>query len=303
MGKAEFEEKQYEVAFLQELAGGAGPFGLVFSSGQVLEKIVGYDAAAAPDASNIVWRLLKVPRPAGVRLTPTHWPTGARPSAAQLPTTPVSLILQFKRPERLRTANALQWSFWHRPYFRFAVRQRQQTVLSRLERRLGRQALVRYAAPAFATFADLEAAQFARTTVATSGFVKPAALVRHHVWTYREPGTTGRANPRARPRVFESVTDLIRSLSVFDAQPSSLVVSDPLGDHVRGVAALMSRDQPAIRRAVATWRRNVSLADLGLAASTLDNVASVATITTALAAIDAVWLVIGRPLVFSDPAT
>jgi hypothetical protein len=121
MTRADFEEKSYETAFLLELGGGARPFGLVFSPGQVLEKIVGYDAAASPDPANVVWRLLGAPRPLGVRLEPAFWRPGATPPTGQLPVAPVSLILQFKRPERLTRSNARQWSHWRRPYYRFAV--------------------------------------------------------------------------------------------------------------------------------------------------------------------------------------
>lgn len=73
MPRAEFEEKEYEMAFNIELAAGGGA---VFSSGQVLEKIVGYDAAGAPDRDHAVWQILSVPRPKGLRLVQTHWRPG-----------------------------------------------------------------------------------------------------------------------------------------------------------------------------------------------------------------------------------
>jgi len=57
---AEFWEKEFETAFAIELAIDGG---YVLSSSQVIEKIIGYDAAAHPAASNIIWQILNVPRP------------------------------------------------------------------------------------------------------------------------------------------------------------------------------------------------------------------------------------------------
>jgi hypothetical protein len=72
--------------------------------------------------------------------------------------TPVTLVLQFKRPEYLYGATAGQWRFWHQPYFRFARLTEQQRVLATLERNAGENALVRYAAPALWQRGHLEAA-------------------------------------------------------------------------------------------------------------------------------------------------
>ena len=94
---AEFEEKQYEIAATVEL----GRRGDVFGAGQVLEKIVGYDAAAAPSADHPIWRVLRLPRPRGLRLLPSHWQRRTQPAARELPSVAVSLILQYKRPEYL----------------------------------------------------------------------------------------------------------------------------------------------------------------------------------------------------------
>lgn len=71
---AEFEEKQYECAFNVEL-GASGP---VFASGQVLEKLTGYDTVADPGSSHVLWRILAIPRPPGIRLVPDHWSPAVR---------------------------------------------------------------------------------------------------------------------------------------------------------------------------------------------------------------------------------
>jgi hypothetical protein len=88
------------------------------------------------------------------------WSPGVNPPASRLPPTPVSLILQYKRPEYLSGPRAEQWRFWRQPYFRFGRTSDQHTVLRRLERNLGSDAIVRYAAPAFWRRGDLDAAHF-----------------------------------------------------------------------------------------------------------------------------------------------
>lgn len=127
------------------------------------------------------------------------WSPGVNPPASRLPPTPVSLILQYKRPEYLSGPRAEQWRFWRQPYFRFGRTSDQHTVLRRLERNLGSDAIVRYAAPAFWRRGDLDAARFGQWVLVRSGFVSPNAVGRHRVWTYVKPGIDGRANPRRRP--------------------------------------------------------------------------------------------------------
>jgi hypothetical protein len=213
MPRAEFEEKEYEIVFAIELASGRyNRFGTIFSSGQVLEKIVGYDAAATPDEQSDIWRLLQLPRPPGVRLVPSMWNPGINPLPHDLPHSPVSLILQYKRPEFLSGSQARQWRLWNQPYFRFARSTDQHTVLRRLERSLGSDAIVRYAAPAFWRRGELEAAQLGRRVLVRSGFVSPNTIGRHRVWTYVRPGIAGRANPPTRPRPFESIDDIVAGL-------------------------------------------------------------------------------------------
>jgi hypothetical protein len=196
------------MAFTIELAGKGGA---VFSSGQVMEKIVGYDAVAHPDRDHLIWSLLNVPRPRGLRLVQPLWTPGTVPASSDLPSRPVSLILQYKRPDYLFGPAAAQWLFWHAPYYRFARTTHQHQVLRRLERRLGDRAIVRYAAPAFSTRAALEHRHLRRSVIEGSGFVSPRGLGNHEVWTYQGPGLIGRRNPRGTPLVFESFTNLVEA--------------------------------------------------------------------------------------------
>jgi len=154
-----------------------------------------------------------LPRPTGVRLMPSLWSPGHLPRADQLPATPVTLILQFKRPEYLFGATARQWRFWDQPYFRFGRESEQQRVLYALERKVGNDALVRYAAPAFWRRGELEAAHLRAEVVEQSGFVSPSRLARHRWWTYLRPGIDGRANPGGGPARFEASADLFAFLT------------------------------------------------------------------------------------------
>jgi hypothetical protein len=150
MPHAEFEEKEFEQAAAIELADGPpGQRAIVLSAGQVLERIVGYDAVTAPAREHVIWQLLRVRRPGGLCLVPELWLPGRQPPADRLPRSAISLVLQFKRPDYLFGHRAAQWHMWHQPFYRFRRLSHQHAILLRLERQLGDQALVRYAAPAF----------------------------------------------------------------------------------------------------------------------------------------------------------
>jgi hypothetical protein len=290
---AEFEEKEYEMAFNIELAGRRGA---VFSSGQVLEKIVGYDAAANPTGANPVWDVLNVPRPRGVRLVQPHWDPGPLPDPADLPQRPVSLMLQYKRPDFIHGATAKQWHLWHAPYYRFAAEPRHQhNALARLERNLGAHAVVRYAAPAFWRRADLEDRHIRRGVIAESGFVSPVRLGGHVVWTYQRPGSAGRPNPRGPSVRFEQFGDIVDALGTSLSRTRELVPydDDPLADHVARVGAAATDRNPRLRQRRDQWLKNAH-ADPGLDLpdDTLERVADVAAITTLMSQFGGAWFVV-----------
>jgi hypothetical protein len=289
---AEFEEKGFEIAAAIELAAGGTVLGNVFSPGQVLEAILGYDAAAAPDSTHPVWDLLRVPRPPGDSLVPAAWHGGLLPRGNQLPTSPVSLILQYKRPEFLRNGRASQWGLWRRPYFRFARTRDQQAVLRRLERRLVGDAIVRYAAPAFWTMADLEGAQLSGTVLARTGFVSPTMLGSHAVWTYREPGTTGFGNPRSRRLPFDTLDTLLRPAFHMPLESSDLIVRESgIRSHLRNLADAASYSEPRLRAAVGLWVSDLSKRTK-LQAGVLAELQDLVLVVSVLSRIDAGWFIL-----------
>ena len=290
---AEFEEKSYEIAACGEFMRGlGGQIGHVFAPGQVLEARLGYDAAVSVSQRHPIWNVLQVPRPAGVRLLPTYWRGGKQPEAGRLPGALISLVVQFKRPEYLHAGTAAQWRYWREPYFRFARQTRQQRILRRLERAVGNDALVRYSAPAFWRWRDLEAAQLAGRVLEESGFVSPAALDRHSVWTYVQPGVDGRANPSGN-RAHFSRLDQLGDWFGTPESGTDLTVADQLGEHLRVLANSAAAALPAAqRRNVERWL--VDVAERVGDSADLEVVRSMAMMSTMVAEADATWWMVAR---------
>jgi hypothetical protein len=254
---AEFEEKEYEVAADLELAAGPAGFRAVFSAGQVLESIVGYDVAADPSQDHPIWNLLNVARPPGVVLVPGHWAPGVSPSAKQLPGNPISLIFQYKRPEWMVGPSAGQWKLWRQPYLRFTIRPRQQALLLRLQQKLSSQAVVRYVSPAFWRRGDFEAALLRRQILGKSGFVGPDALAGHRAWTYLQPGSVGRANPSPARRTFEDLSGLRTRLAEPSKATRHEIVKRGTGllDHLALLGAAAREREPRLRSGLEHWDR------------------------------------------------
>jgi hypothetical protein len=295
MAVAQFEEKEYEQAAGVELAEGPpGEQGLVFSAGQVLERIVGYDAAAAPARRHVIWRLLELPRPRGLRLVPNLWSPARVPPAERLPGVPVSLIVQFKRPEFLRGPRAAQWWLCHQPYFRFIRTSHQHAVLLRLERRLGHEAVVRYAAPAFWRRGELEAAHLHREVLARTGFASPSDFGRHQVWTYLGPGIDGRGNPEGRRKPFKTFDAVAEQLWSSPTSSTELVPMRGLDDHLLFLGDVVTERQPRLRAALSKWALQLREADLPLSHRTQQLVVALTAVVTLTSDVHASWWVTGR---------
>ena len=285
--KAEFEEKQYEIAASIELA--SGDYGSrVFSSGQVLEGILGYDSAADPSADHLLWKILELPRPKGVVLIPRYWRGGEKVDKAVLPQSAVSMILQFKRPQYMLHGNAAQWNLWKRPFFRFERQSSQHAVLSRLEKALGNGALVRYASPAFYSYGALEKAQLLQEVLLQTGFASPSDIGSHKVWTYIEPGVDGRANPSGNHKKFERISELFESLdAIGPGQPSDEVAIRNMG--TAQMATALRYRRPAIRRLIDRWILTVEQAGYGLPSTMLESLRDYATVQSTVHRVGASW--------------
>lgn len=266
-----------------------------------MEKILAYDVAVGSTHSNALWRILRVARPRGVRLLPPHWAPGPTPPAGRLPLHPISLILQYKRPEYMHGTRAAQWARWRTPYFRITRTNHQHRVLRQLETRLASDLVVRYVAPVFHTYADLDVARFAGRVLAESGFVSPNTLGTHRVWSYQRPGTMGYPNPRGSGAEFEGLRALFsamreaRSVDLERRMGGELEQADPFGDHLQRLADAFRYRQPALRDAVTEWAVGLLRErDLSLSAETVRALVNVVTVQSGAHQLGASWHIAGE---------
>lgn len=287
----DFAEKAYETAYNIELAKGVGGSPSVFAPSLVLEQITGFDAAADPGSDHPLWRVLRVPRPPGLVLVPPLWsgPRRAVVGASELPSLPVSLILQFKRPEYLKATQAKQWHMWQAPYYRFRRDRAQHVVLKRLETRVSSQAVIRYAAPAFHSIGDLEGAQLSASVINRSSHVSPATLGTHAVWTYNTAGTVGRGNPSGRYVDLESFSRFIMPYLVTETATSQFEVVrySGLREHLASLGAACRERQPQLRRMLDQWTS--ALVQRDIPSDRLQPLVDYASILSLLTAQNASW--------------
>jgi hypothetical protein len=286
MVTAEFEEKQYECAFNNELYLG-GP---VFPSGQVLESITGYDSSADPNPHHVLWRILSTPRPKAIRLVPAHWAPASSSTglpATKLPQHPVSFIVQFKRPEYLQGSGAAQYHFWNQPYFRFSRSKAQHSALRGLEKRLIGSAVIRYASPAFHRYAELERAQMRMKVVESTGFVSPARLGRHVTWTYISPGTVGRGNPDGEQLAFE-IFDALFPETRLEVRRELATTSGGLAEHLALLAGACREISASRSLRVDAWIAAVGQA-ADVSTEVLDRLRDYATVQSFAAALGCTW--------------
>lgn len=295
MSWAQFEEKEYELAANIELAASPTGWGPVFSSGQVLEAIVGYDAVADPSPTHPLWQVLNARRPPGIVLVPAHWAPASRPPANRLPSSLVSLIVQYKRPERMVGHTAGQWKSWGEPYFRFTIDTKQQSVLLRLQQQLGQYAVVRYAGPAFWLRGHFEAALLRHSVLTESGFVGPDVMAGHRVWSYVQPGTIGRTNPDRTRRTFEDLSDLrLRVSEPTKATGREIEKPDDLFAHLKRLGAAARDRQPMLRAALLRWQRVFDREEITLSKQQRQAVIDLASVASLLHARGGSWYLLSR---------
>ena len=184
---AEFEEKEYEFPLCRELAEGSQ---FIWSPGQVLEKLLGFDNAQFTQNMTF-WKMVgrsSFPFQGGVILRTID----TDPSIVRsLPTFKCNLMVQVKRPQYLkRRSSGYNGKI---PYYRFKIEKEQQQVLQNLKAKVGNQAYICYASPAFHQFFDLQLHSLHSELVAYSNYVEVGCLANHKHWAYCNPGTVGKA--------------------------------------------------------------------------------------------------------------
>src|SRR3569832_1598004 len=192
MGWVEFEEKELEGPLNAHLAAG----GLLWSPGQVLENVVGFDVALKVELA-CFWALLGHAKPLPGDVIGTGWWPHAWAGAfigRAPPTYKLNTFLQYKRPEYLRGATAKERKRWPKGiYFRFFIDKDQQVALEACATALGANGLVLYATPAFHTRGDLFTYVEKRTLVANTHFVEAAKLNGHGRYTFNDSVGSGQA--------------------------------------------------------------------------------------------------------------
>jgi len=199
---AEFEEKNFEGPLNNQLLGGSR---LLYTPGQVLEELIGFDAALHAH-SRVFWSLWNRPTPApGAAITWTWWK--GKKGNASFPAWKVNLLVQYKRPEYLFGRGAGQYDRWMAPYYRYEITAHQHEALRAASTKLGAQGLVVYASPGFHTLSALFDYTQNGKLVQNTNFVEARRIkTDHHHYTYRQAGKGGWAC--SDPEEVPSIEDL-----------------------------------------------------------------------------------------------
>jgi len=194
MKPAAFEEREFEGPLYNQLGNGRA---LVWAPGQVFEGHIGIDHALFL-TDEWVFRLHRhagyLP---GAVLARYGWPSiWFRPGRRnRLPTFRLNLFVQAKRPSWGRRApKALRQYGISGLFWRFDINPDQQQALEFVAEKLGKRALVVYAAPAFHDHRSLFRHTRVGTLVENSTFPSVASLKGHSAWNYSRPGASGVAN-------------------------------------------------------------------------------------------------------------
>ena len=199
MKLADFEESEYRGPLYNQLEWGNH---LVWEPGQVFEKHIGIDRAALC-TNAYFWRLHGFNNPPfGIWMHKSSWDFiwQERKKEKLLPNFQLNLFLQAKRPYVLsRGSKKLKEAGIKSSCWKFGITDHQQKALEKLEHKMGDEALVCYASPAFHKQSDLYKHTISRTIVENSTFPLVSKLKEHAAWYYDTPGASGCAKKWTPP--------------------------------------------------------------------------------------------------------
>ena len=268
---AEFEEKEFEALLNQQLCAHGSVF---YAPGQVLENIIGLDAALTCQDTQF-WKLFPGPKPqalypitpspSGILLSGEYW-TGLDSALDHFPAIKFNLFVQHKRPAYLRSGSARQWKYWKQPYYRYPLVSHQQSALSHLAKIAQGDALVVYSCPAFISRADLWKHGFGSSLISNTNFALVEGLDGHDEYTFVAPGSSGYAcsEPaeippfslaqemqvrRSRERATLSNKEFLHATAKYVLEA---VRAADLGPSFEALFAFMPRDMTAIARSILT---------------------------------------------------
>jgi len=190
--KVHFEEKTYESYFNNELDSKSSVY---FPPGQVLEGLLGFDAAAN-SKNRALWRHVGhpywfYPHFSGVNLQDIaqELEEDFERISQSVPSIKTNLLFQYKRPSYITKANGKEWSHWNKKYYRYQIYEEQHKLLSKIDEAFGDMALVLYASPAINNLDDLVECKLQNKIIENSNFTKASELNNHSRNTYINSGT------------------------------------------------------------------------------------------------------------------
>jgi hypothetical protein len=192
--KTEFEEPEYEGPLYNQLLNGSLN---IWTPGRRFERFFGIDAALY-SKNHYFWSLFgQTTQVAGTALRNHNWHFLLRFISRhfrRFPSYNVNVLIQSKRPKhRYGVNSAYSTHGITGQYWQFEITKHQQIILEQLEQKLGSNALVIYACPAFHKFDDLDRFIASGQIIENSTFVKVSALTNHSKWVFDTAGTTGLA--------------------------------------------------------------------------------------------------------------
>ncbi len=189
---AEFEEKQFEIKINSELLYKNN----IYSPGQVLENILGFDVALFT-RNNHFWKIFDSHRfhrcchlYPGIILDTKYW-NHLEYDRNEFPQIKFNVILQYKRPKYLTTKLGKEWDNWKKEYYRYDITQHQQKALSELSQKTSNNCLVLYSSPVFYTKKVLWELSKKYQIVNNTNFCEVNKLDNHNRYTYIENGKYG----------------------------------------------------------------------------------------------------------------
>jgi len=286
MKKSQFSERQYETAASIDLAADdASPF----VPSQHAEKYLGFDAASSPKNIHPIWNILSVNIPRRVRLIPDLWPTLPHLYHDELPGQYVSLFLQFKVPVFQNHPRAKYFKDFGGSYYQVKLPSAQRKTLQDLETRVGRNAVVRYAAPAFWSRSDFDIHDQNRQVLHQSAFTSPQSAKKHSKWMFSTPNGKSIFNPQPEESEAESWPQVQNWLL-------ELAQKETYRSHVSRLAASITDTDRAIEyNSEQAWLDRIKRYSRRLNETDIRLLIDLSTIARAADWADANWIVLFKP--------
>jgi hypothetical protein len=189
----QFEEKEFEQPLNAELA----CKGRIFPPGQVLEGIIGIDAAVFSTKKNffLLWKKDGSQNDQkGVHLNSKLWDFVAKQlDDTRFPKFKCNVFLQHKCPTYIKKKWGGEYRYWNQPYFRYELKENQQDILSRLDQKVSSHAIVAYSCPSFWESEELWRHAAESELVENTNFARPREIDGHALYTFVKGGAFGKA--------------------------------------------------------------------------------------------------------------